>query len=225
MPPKEHKSKRKEAAAPVDEAPPADDAQAKQAAKQAKKAKKQELRRLEAKENLAEEQDEHMQEPAIAPNQKASKRTCTDAEIQDMIDEIDAQIEDEDGQDAKQKEAACQAHAHMRRRHTKKRPATPEASPEQEVDAAEEPQDGLGEQVVETEAWTDDEWKEWWKFKGWDTEGWGGEESKDDVWETCSQDRQPDFPHLVIVRSKGDVKACLDLQPPMGINTKTLLLQ
>ena len=121
---KDLKSKRKEVAAAEEdlEAPVADDAATKQAAKKAKKA----LRRLEAKMQLEGEEDETLQEPAPAPTPslQASKRGYTAAEIKQMIDEIDAQMDDV----AEPEEVP----ANTRRRHTKKWPPTPEASPERE---------------------------------------------------------------------------------------------
>ena len=183
---KDVKSKRKEVAAAEEDldAPVADDAATKQAAKKAKKA----LRRLEAKMQLEGEEDETVQGPAPAPTPslKASERGYAAAEIKEMIDEIDAQMDD--------KEEPEEVLATTRRRHTKKRPPTPEASPEREVDdAAEAPQDGQGEQAGGSEIWGDEEWMEWWKFKGWGMDGWSGEKAAEEAWETWSHDRQPDF--------------------------------
>ena len=185
------KSKRK-VDAPEEESPSPEEKAREKASKKAKKAKNKEnavqLRRLTAQECLEEEaQDEgEEQEPEENPS-KPSKPNINRDEIQAMIDEIDRQIEDEEQHPS----------TTNRRRHSKKRPPTPEASPAKELQDEDEaaPHDGAGDDASGWE-WTEDEWAEWCKFKGWDANGVDGQTPRvGDDWDTWSQDGQPDFTH------------------------------
>ena len=128
----------------------------------------------------ASKQDKKLQEhePAV-PSMSNAASKYTDAEVQEMIDEIDAQMqEDEDdaeNEEAEEKEPTKEVQT-TRRRHTSKRPPSEEPeipAPALEPQAKESKEEGWGK--------GEETWKNWNKWEDW--ESWWEHDRQPDGWE------------------------------------------